>query len=76
MFAGIDNSIRYMVNSGVVTDTITDDFTLLNADAEGAFRMTLSGEDLAVTYADGKWSSFGLLLFRQIQTQVFYIRSL
>ena len=56
MFAGIDNSIRYMVNSGVVTDTITDDFTLLNADAEGAFRMTLSGEDLAVTYADGKWS--------------------
>ena len=55
LFKGIDNSIRYMVSTGVVTDKITDDFTLKNADNENAFRMTLTGEALDVTYEDGKW---------------------
>ena len=56
LFTGIDNSIRYMVAKGTVTDTITDDFTLLNSDQAGAFRMTKSGEELPVTYSDGNWS--------------------
>ena len=56
LFEGIDNSIRYMVSKGVVTDKITDDFTLKNADNKDGFRMTLSGEALPVTYADGKWN--------------------
>ncbi|MBQ6655372.1 MAG: Cna B-type domain-containing protein [Erysipelotrichaceae bacterium] len=55
LFEGIDNDIRYMVSKGVVTDQITDDFTLKNDDNENAFRMTLSGESLPVTYEDGKW---------------------
>ncbi|MCR4722991.1 MAG: Cna B-type domain-containing protein [Eubacteriales bacterium] len=56
MFEEIDNDIRYMVSSGVVTDQITDDFTLKNEDNKDAFRMTRSGEALTVTYADGKWN--------------------
>ncbi|MBQ4187341.1 MAG: Cna B-type domain-containing protein [Firmicutes bacterium] len=56
LFTGIDNSIRYMVSKGTVTDTITDDFTLLSSDQAGAFRMTKSGKELPVTYSDGKWS--------------------
>ena len=50
MFEGIDNSIRYMVSRGVVTDVIKDDFTL--KDIENPFSMTLAGEDLAVTPGD------------------------
>ena len=56
LFTGIDNSVRYMVSEGTVTDTITDDFTLLNSDKESAFRTTKSGEELPMTYSDGKWS--------------------
>lgn len=56
LFTGIDNSIRYMVSEGVVTDQITDDFTLKNADNADGFRMTLSGTALDVTFADGKWN--------------------
>ncbi|MBR5995859.1 MAG: Cna B-type domain-containing protein [Eubacteriaceae bacterium] len=56
LFTDIDNSIRYMVQEGVVTDQITDDFTLKNEDNKDAFRMTRSGEALTVTYADGKWN--------------------
>ena len=55
LFKGIDNSIRYMVSKGVVTDKITDDFTLKNADTKDGFSMTLSGEALGVTFRDGKW---------------------
>ena len=56
MFEGIDNDIRYMVSKGVVTDKITSDFTLKNDDNADGFRMTLSGEALPVTFADGKWN--------------------
>ncbi|MBQ9037493.1 MAG: Cna B-type domain-containing protein [Erysipelotrichaceae bacterium] len=55
LFTGIDNSIRYMVSKGVVTDKITDEFTLKNADTKDGFRMTLSGEALAAIFQDGKW---------------------
>ncbi|MCR5067971.1 MAG: Cna B-type domain-containing protein, partial [Erysipelotrichaceae bacterium] len=56
MFSDISNDMLYMVSKGVVTDQITDDFTLKNADNENGFRMTLSGEALPVTYEDGKWN--------------------
>ena len=62
MFTGIDNSIRYMVASGTVTDVIPADFTLVNhEDNKEDFRMTLNGEDLEVTcLPDGTWN-FGEL---------------
>ena len=56
LFEGIDNSIRYMVSEGVVTDKITGDFTLKNADNADGFRMTWNKEALAVAYASGKWN--------------------
>ncbi len=56
LFTGIDNSIRYMVAEGVVTDQITEDFTLKNPDNADGFRMTLSGTALDVTFEDGKWN--------------------
>ncbi|MBQ9815665.1 MAG: Cna B-type domain-containing protein [Lachnospiraceae bacterium] len=56
LFKDIDNSIRYMVSKGVVTDQITDSFTLKNSDNADGFRMTLGGEALNVTFADGKWN--------------------
>jgi Mg-chelatase subunit ChlD len=56
LFSDIDNNIRYMVSRGVVADMIGDDFSLLNTDLETCFRMTLSGEELPVTFANGVWS--------------------
>lgn len=56
LFKGIDNSIRYMVSKGVVTDQITEDFTLKNADTAEGFSMALSGETLPVSFEDGKWN--------------------
>jgi Mg-chelatase subunit ChlD len=56
MFSDIDNNIRYMVSKGVVVDKIGDDFSLANTDSENCFRMTLSGQALPVTFANGIWS--------------------
>ena len=56
LFEGIDNNIRYMVSRGIVADKIGDDFSLANTDSENCFRMTLSGADLQVTFANGVWS--------------------
>ena len=57
LFEGIDNSIRYMVSSGVVTDVIEDPFTLVEHEKkEDDFRMTLNGEALTGSFADGKWN--------------------
>lgn len=56
MFTGIDNSIRYMVSKGTVTDVIADDFTLQNTDKADCFKMTLNGEALTGALADGKWT--------------------
>lgn len=55
MFNEIKENILYMVSSGVVTDKITDEFTLKNADKQDGFSMTLSGETLPVTFDEGKW---------------------
>ncbi|MBP5225260.1 MAG: Cna B-type domain-containing protein, partial [Lachnospiraceae bacterium] len=55
IFNSVKEDILYMVSEGVVTDQITDDFILKNDDNKDGFRMTLSGEALAVTFTDGKW---------------------
>ena len=56
MFEDIDNSIRYMVGSGVVTDQIKDDFDLDESSAT-PFRMTYDGEPLeAASAGDNKWN--------------------
>ncbi len=59
IFESIKDDILYMVSKGVVADVIGDDFSLLNTDLETCFRMTLSGTDLQVTFANGVWS-FGI----------------
>ena len=56
LFTDIDNSVRYMVSKGTVTDVIGDDFTLKNPDSADCFRMTHEGNDLTVTFADGVWN--------------------
>ena len=56
MFTNIDNDIRYMVASGVVTDVIADPFTLKNADKAEGFKMTLEGTELTPAYESGKWT--------------------
>ncbi|MBR2739110.1 MAG: Cna B-type domain-containing protein [Oscillospiraceae bacterium] len=56
LFEGIDNSIRYTIDRGVVTDVIKDNFDLKNPDKAEGFRMTYNGEDLTATFADGIWS--------------------
>ena len=45
MFTGIDNSIRYMVASGVVTDVIADPFTLVASEGVCPFILTVNGEE-------------------------------
>ena len=55
MFDDIDNSIRYMVSRGVVTDQITDDFTLKIPENGTPFTVTLDGQELPVTETDGVW---------------------
>ena len=57
LFEGIDNSIRYMVASGVVTDKITEEFDLvIPEDGSSPFTMTLAGETLTSAPAgDNKW---------------------
>ncbi|MBQ1505441.1 MAG: Cna B-type domain-containing protein [Erysipelotrichales bacterium] len=52
LFEGIDNDIRYMVGSGVVTDKISEYFDMKEP---ADFRMTLNGEDLAGTKDGDKW---------------------
>lgn len=56
LFTNIDNSIRYMVSKGVVTDEIADPFTLVNSDKLEGFKMTLNGEALTGVFEDGKWT--------------------
>ena len=56
LFENIDNSIRYTVAKGIVTDQITDDFTLRNAVNADGFRMTWNKKALAVAFVDGKWN--------------------
>jgi hypothetical protein len=55
IFNTVKDDILYMVSRGVVTDQITDDFTLKNPDKVEGFRMTYSGEELPATFEDGKW---------------------
>ena len=40
----------------MVNNSFSSNFTLKNSDNANAFRMTLEGKELAVTYADSKWS--------------------
>ena len=56
VFEAVKDDILYMVSRGVVADKIGDDFSLANTDSENCFRMTLSGADLQVTFANGIWS--------------------
>ncbi|MBO5518295.1 MAG: hypothetical protein J6A42_09490 [Firmicutes bacterium] len=56
IFNSVKEDILYMISKGVVTDQITDEFTLKNADNANAFRMTLNGNALNVTFEDGKWN--------------------
>ncbi len=58
LFADIDNSIRYMVSEGVVTDGITDEFTLKENGDESPFTITLAGETFT-TVKEGDWWMFG-----------------
>ena len=52
LFKGIDNDIRYMVNNGVVTDKISENFDLKEP---ADFRMTLNGENLTSAKDGDKW---------------------
>jgi len=54
LFTGIDNSIRYMVGRGIVTDEVTDEFDMvMDGYGEGVpFKVTLGGDE--VTGAPGK----------------------
>lgn len=56
IFNSVKEEILYMISEGVVTDIIPEEFTLKNAENKDGFRMTLDGEPLAVTFADGKWN--------------------
>ncbi len=58
MFTDIDNSIRYMVGSGVVTDKIADEFTLVKPSGGASpFKMTHDGQALSSSSAgDNKWN--------------------
>ena len=56
IFDSVKEEIFYMISKGVVTDQITDKFTLKNADNANGFRMTLDGNALNVTFEDGKWN--------------------
>ncbi len=58
LFTDIDNSIRYMVGSGVVTDEIADEFELkVPEGSEPPFRMTYNGTPLdAQADGDNKWN--------------------
>lgn len=62
LFKGIDNSVRYMVAEGVVTDEIADEFTLDKpADGSSPFTMMYDGETLSSKAAgDNRWD-FGEL---------------
>ena len=64
MFADIDNSIRYLVGRGVVTDQITPQFDLdMNGYGDGVpFKLTVGGTELAAeaaSDADNTWN-FGV----------------
>ena len=56
LFEGIDNSIRYMVAKGVVTDLVNDPFTVKDDDNVNGFKMTKEGTELTGTYESGKWT--------------------
>lgn len=57
LFTDIDNSIRYMVGSGVVTDKITDEFELDTSAGGCPFKMTKDGESIAASSSgDNSWN--------------------
>ena len=60
MFKDIDNSIRYMVDEGVVTDEIADEFALDKpSDGSSPFTMTYDGEALPSTGGGDNTWNFG-----------------
>lgn len=57
LFSNIDNSIQYMVGSGVVTDKITDEFELDTSAGGCPFKMTKDGESIAASSSgDNSWN--------------------
>ena len=56
IFESVKDDILYLVSRGVVADVVGRNFSLLNTTSADCFRMTLSGEDLDVTYENGVWS--------------------
>lgn len=54
LFEGIDNSIRYMVSKGTVTDIIPEEFTLVEKET-GTFIVKLNGEAQPETKTDDGW---------------------
>ena len=60
LFENIDNSIRYMVGKGVVTDEIADEFTLdMPSGGASPFKMTYDGSALTSTAQGGNKWNFG-----------------
>ena len=58
MFDSIKEDIMYMVAEGVVTDIITDDFTLVDNSGNDTFKLTVGGETIPGT-KDGNTWTFG-----------------
>ena len=56
LFDDVDRQIRYMVAKGTVTDTIPEEFTLVETEGTSPFTMTKAGETLTPTAVEGGWA--------------------